>query len=182
MVEIVKGLTETLSAQHSQLSLEKNRIESEMSDLCLALEKVDKRIHLIEELMREMSILPNSTDQDSAAANTINLEELESTGARRNGDITELAYSILFERGREPMHYRDLAKAVLEHGGKIGGMDPAQTLVSRIAGDERFIRPAKRGCYSLKVYHPRAKSVGARRRGDQKPRERQRRVARKATA
>lgn len=165
MAEIVEGLAETLSAQHAQLRLEKDRIESEMSNLCLTLETVDKRIRLVEDLMREMSIehdLPKEVSATEAAIDTGTTEQSEPLLCKRNGDILELAYSVLFDRGREPMHYRELTKAVLGLGGRIGGVDPAQTLVSRIAGDERFIRPSKRGCYSLKLYHPKARNIGAR--------------------
>jgi hypothetical protein len=74
----------------------------------------------------------------------------------------DIAYEVLSKRGKEPIHYQELADLVRAEGGDLGGPNPAQTLVARMAKDERFVRPAKRGWYSLREFYPRIKSVGAR--------------------
>jgi hypothetical protein len=75
----------------------------------------------------------------------------------------EIAHSVLEESGADPIHYKELAKIVIERGGEIPGVDPAQTLVSRLVKDERFVRPFRRGWYALRLHHPKAKNIGARR-------------------
>ena len=78
-------------------------------------------------------------------------------------DIRDIAVDVLEARGGEPMHYTELAEAVQARGGDIPGVDGANTLLSRLVRDERFVRP-KRGHYALRVHHPGVESVGARRR------------------
>ena len=170
MREGAEGFVKMASDQRLELAREKERIEAEMSGLCLRLESVEKQLRLLDELLNEIegpaAGQPTPAEPWPESLGERHLNSGESHEARVTASnaqgVVDLAYTVLFERGREPMHYTDLARAVIEQGGKLGGVRPAQTLVSRIASDDRFVRPAKRGYYSLKVFHPRAKNVGAR--------------------
>jgi hypothetical protein len=87
---------------------------------------------------------------------------LETETAEEPTDPVEIAYRYLEEHGTEPVHYRKLTDVVKERGGELEGADPAITLVSRLVTDDRFVRPFRRGWYSLRVYYPKARSVGSR--------------------
>lgn len=79
-------------------------------------------------------------------------------------NLVDVAIEILREHGKEPVHYRQLADWIAACGCQPGGANPAQTVVAALSKDARFVRPTKRGYYSLKEFHPRAKNVGQRRR------------------
>ncbi len=76
-------------------------------------------------------------------------------------DIRDIAVDVLKSQGGEPMHYASLAKEIKARGGIIPGVNAANTLLSRLVRDERFVRP-KRGHYALKSDHPDVESVGVR--------------------
>ena len=78
-------------------------------------------------------------------------------------DIRDIAVDILSARGGELMHFAALADEIQARGGDIPGVDAANTLLSRLVRDERFVRP-KRGHYALKADYPDVESVGVRRR------------------
>ena len=78
-------------------------------------------------------------------------------------DIREIAVDVLKPLGGEPLHYTKLATEIQARGGEIPGVDAANTLLSRLVRDERFVRP-KRGHYALREHHPDTESVGSRRR------------------
>ncbi len=87
--------------------------------------------------------------------------------------LLDMAEQVLRARKGEPMHYRDLADDLIRMGAVIGGKDPAGSLVARITQDDkgkaedekRFVRPTSRGFYALRADYPKARNVGARRRG-----------------
>jgi hypothetical protein len=90
-------------------------------------------------------------------------------------DPVEIAYAVLMEHAPEPIHYRELWKAVKGRGGRLEGQEPAQVLVSRLVRDERFVRPLRRGYYALRAHYPNAKNIGSR-----KPKRPGRRVQQRA--
>lgn len=94
---------------------------------------------------------------------------LETEAAGEPTDPVEIAYRYLEEHGTEPVYYRKLAYMVKERGGELEGTDPAMTLVSRLVADDRFVRPFRRGWYSLRVYYPKVRSVGSRKKRKGKP-------------
>lgn len=55
---------------------------------------------------------------------------------------------VLFDRGK-PMHYRDIYAALADVGFKVGGADPASTLLTRFYNDARLERVA-RGTYQVR--------------------------------
>lgn len=74
--------------------------------------------------------------------------------------IPDIVVELLRETGH-PMHYREIADALLRRGVPGGdGKDPANILLARYYNDERLFRPA-RGTYALKTGRT-AKSVGSR--------------------
>ncbi len=56
---------------------------------------------------------------------------------------------VLVDRGK-PMHYRDIYAALAGVGFKVGGEDPASTLLARFYDDPRLVRVA-RGTYVVEV-------------------------------
>ena len=66
--------------------------------------------------------------------------------AKRQWDA-DLVVALLDEIGR-PLHYRDIHRELEERGHRVGGADPASTLLSRFFKDPRLYRP-RRGTYGL---------------------------------
>lgn len=74
------------------------------------------------------------------------------TAIRSSGEeICNMVETILLQNENAPMHYRALTEEVQNRGVVIGGIDPERTLLSNIAKDDRFHRPAKRGQYAIRV-------------------------------
>jgi len=145
-----------LALEHEKTSLEAKRheLEQEMARLKNEMEAVSFRLGHVTALLRgpEMEEVGEERNPDSQ----------ETATAEESTDPVEIAYRYLEEHGTEPVHYRELANVVKGRGGDLEGTDPAITLVSRLVADNRFVRPFRRGWYSLRVYYPKARSVGAR--------------------
>lgn len=77
-------------------------------------------------------------------------------------DVLGLAVDILDELGGKELHFGEIARQVMERGGVLNGVDPANTLNARMTRDPRFVRPTRRGYYALRAHHPDAANVGAR--------------------
>jgi hypothetical protein len=66
--------------------------------------------------------------------------------------IADIAYDYLKnENTKTPLHYNDLAKAIMEKGILIPGKIPSSNLLSHINRDDRFVRTAP-GTYGLKEW------------------------------
>ena len=79
-------------------------------------------------------------------------------------ELLDTVVAVLRERNREPMYYKELADELIGRGAVIGGVAPANGLVARMSGDERFVRPTSKGFYALREDYPEVReSVGARR-------------------
>ena len=77
-------------------------------------------------------------------------------------DVLSLAEDILNGLGGKELHFGEIARQVMERGGVLNGVDPANTLNARMTRDPRFVRPTRRGYYALRAHHPDAAHVGAR--------------------
>ncbi len=110
--------------------------------------------------------LEDPQGKSAAARNSQGSHIAQASIERPTSAQAELAAKILDEQGKEPMHYRTLAEEVQRRGGDLRGQDPTATLNALLSRDERFVRPFRRGYYSLRKHYPNLKrSVGARRRG-----------------
>ncbi|MDD9957129.1 MAG: winged helix-turn-helix domain-containing protein [Anaerolineaceae bacterium] len=83
-------------------------------------------------------------------------------------EVCDLVEQILAEKHKNPVHYRELADEVQLRGVKLGGKDPASTLVAMISKEPRFVRPTSRGFYALRKDYPNARNVGEHKRGNRK--------------
>ncbi len=79
--------------------------------------------------------------------------------------LMDMAVEVLRRNQGDPMHYREIADALLGQGAVIKGKDAANGLLSRMTRDERFVRPTSKGFYALREDYPNARNVGAKRRG-----------------
>ena len=139
-----------ISEREMELETERERIISELAVL-----------------RRRKELMKALLESPGCGAEPVGLRKEEgasSTEARSSNGrgVADLALRILRERGKQPVHYRELAELVRVEGGDLSGPNPAQTLVAMIAKDERFVRPTKRGWYSLREFYPRCKNVGSR--------------------
>ena len=63
--------------------------------------------------------------------------------------VNDIAYDYFKTRdNKQPIHYHDLANALMSKGTQIPGQNPAANLLSHISRDERFVRTAP-GTYGL---------------------------------
>jgi len=62
--------------------------------------------------------------------------------------LAEAAYDVLMTT-KQPMHYRELTRAMQDRGVPIGGRDPSNNVIASMSRDPRFYRP-RRGTYFLR--------------------------------
>jgi hypothetical protein len=153
-------LDSALSEELKVIGQRESTLEQQCRELAAELQELRRRRSLIRALL-------GSTDDGEG----INADSRADSGdvfgrkpsSRANGrGVADIAHDILVARGSKPMHYEELADQVLQAGGVLGGVTPAQTLVARISRDPRFVRPEKRGWYASAEFFPKARSVGAR--------------------
>jgi hypothetical protein len=135
-------------------------IDKQLTALRAENEAVSARLSHIVALLKE----PGAEDQNAAGSS----QARPANEVYEESDPVEIAYSILDQRGQDPVHYKELADLVRQKGGILEGSNPALVLVSRLVTDDRFVRPFRRGYYALRKYYPKAKNVGCRRRRSHK--------------
>jgi uncharacterized protein YigA (DUF484 family) len=62
--------------------------------------------------------------------------------------LAAAAYDVLLD-GKQPVHYRELTRAIQDRGVVIGGRDPSNNVIAAMSRDARFYRP-RRGTYFLR--------------------------------
>ena len=148
MDEFKDRLDKLLLKELNHLKTERQELREKISMAEKGLLEVDARLVHVEGLLG-----PNQALEDDS-------DDMPLPDSR---DIRDIAVDILKARGGEPAHYAELSEEILARGGDIPGIDAANTLLSRLVRDERFVRP-KRGRYALKADYPGVESVGVRRR------------------
>jgi len=144
----VADLNTFLSQEQKSLIAERQRLQEQISTSEKELKNVTERLVHVEGLLTPI----HASEDDSSEAPSPDYR-----------DIRDIAVDVLKSQRGEPMHYASLAREIQARGGIIPGVDAANTLLSRLVRDERFVRP-KRGHYALKSDHPDVESVGVRRR------------------
>ena len=139
-------LNTLLLEEQANLKTESQELREQISAAERKLKKVTERLELVEGLLEPIHALEDDSGENP-------LPDYR--------DIRDIAEDILKLRGGEPMHYAKLAEAIQACGGEIPGVNAANTLLSRLVRDDRFVRP-KRGHYALREDHPNTISVGAR--------------------
>lgn len=151
-------LKPALEHEKTALEVKRHELEREIAQLKNEMEAVSFRLGHVTALLR---------GPETEQVGEPDLQEMEA--AEESTDPLEIAHRYLEERGTEPVHYRELADVVKERGGELEGTDPAMTLVSRLVGDDRFVRPFRRGCYALRVHYPKVRSVGSKKKRKARP-------------
>lgn len=148
-------LGDLLNKEREQLKEEIANLDLELANIHTVRRQKEKRLEHIEALLGNEKPKPAHKVQMSSERGFSSSTEA----------ILDTAEAILRERNKEPMHYRDLADELSRRGIVIGGKNPAGGLISRLSGDDRFVRPTSKGFYGLREDYPRIKrSVGERRR------------------
>ena len=140
------GLNTFLLEEQGNLRAESQRLREQISTAERKLKIVTERLIHVEGLLLPLHASEDDSDEDP-------LPDFR--------DIRDIAVDVLKSQGGEPMHYASLANEIQARGGIIPGVNAANTLLSRLVRDERFVRP-KRGHYALKSDHPGIESVGVR--------------------
>ena len=140
-------LSVLLKREQIRLGTERQNLEKQISEANAELLEISERLRYVNGLLGPSKANENDPSEYSQP---------------RIRDIRDIAAEILGERKGEPMHYKKLAEEVQARGGDIPGLDAANTLLSRLVKDERFVRPTRRGFYGLRADYPGTESVGAR--------------------
>ena len=143
----MKELKTLLLKEQSDLNTERQGLREQIAKAESRLREVNKLQVHVEGLLGLDHSVEDDTDENPLSDSR---------------DIEDIAADILKARGKEPMHYRELAKEIQARGCNIPGVDKDHTLIARLVRDDRFVRPKRRGFYALKRDYPNTKSVGAR--------------------
>ena len=143
------GLDNLLLAEKDQLDKERHTLQAQITAAEKRLKEIHVRLRHVDGLL--------GVSESSEAVSTRASKPVGRT-------MTDLAAEILDDRQGDPMHYKDLALEVQSRGGDLSGVNVANILVARLVGDDRFVRPVRKGYYALKRDYPDAKNVGARKR------------------
>lgn len=146
-------LVSELRARLKQLQGEADRESRRLQELTSSIATKKRAIQAIEELLR----IEDGPPEEQPATITA----FPTPPGRGVSAIAETVVKVLTERGT-PMHYNELTSEVQLRGVRIGGKNPANTLLAHLSRDDRFYRPG-RGTYGLKEWSPNARSVGVRR-------------------
>jgi uncharacterized protein YigA (DUF484 family) len=117
------------------------------AELHVELADIKRRVDHTTELLR---LAGGEAVGESLAAPTVNppiqlhMAPAVSEGAR----IASAAYDVL-RSTKQPMHYRELTRAIQDRGVVIGGRDPSNNVIAAMSRDSRFYRP-RRGTYFLR--------------------------------
>lgn len=154
------NLRKALIEELNKLTEKENELEKEQESTILKLANVRRRKELVSALLNENKI--TISEKNSQNGNHIETKNAPDNLKCNRHSAADFAFEILSKRGKKPMHYKELADLVRAKGADLGTSNAPQTLVARMAKDGRFIRPAKRGWYSLREFYPKTKSVGSR--------------------
>lgn len=142
----------------SLLSGERQRLQAEQAALEEQHRDVSSRLAVVRERLEHVRALLGEVDEPPGPVRGARAGYSGDTG----DSICNIAAEILSERGRDPMHYKELAKEVAARGGVLNGAAPEATLVARMVQDPRFVRPTAKGFYALRSDYPTARNVGER--------------------
>ena len=131
------------------LAEESHRLRSEVSAIGVQQRQLEDRRAELERRLSHISALLGD-------------EQREPSGPGRVEGVADQVVELLREIGR-PMHYREIEQELRARGKvRLGGKDPANTLLARYFRDGRLYRP-KRGTYALHNDGDEVRSVGTRR-------------------
>lgn len=156
--------------QVNNLAAYRQQISDDIDDLIARRDQVDEQINGLMAFLRATPGEHRMRLNESAATAT----DSEPNGTPRRGedqlspdnDVADIAYHVLRELGPKDVHYAELADKVKARGGRLPDHKPSATsmLNGILNADPRFLRPFRRGHYSLRDHFPNVKrSVGERR-------------------
>lgn len=139
--------------------------------------KIDELVASRNQLEQQVSALQNylatveekTTDQvQQPTDNPQTTNELEPWMRHRlDPELVKRVYDILDKRGREQMHYKEIVQEIADSGWPFTDNPTSRgAWVNRVLnGDNRFVRPSRRGYYSIRKHYPNVtRNVGERRR------------------
>ena len=162
--------TKATASHVNKLTAFRQRLSDDIDDLIARRNRVDEQIH---GLMAFLRATPGNHDIRRDEEHETE-SELRTNGVLSRGpdhlasdnEVANIAYQVLLEIGAKDMHYVELAEKVKANGGRLPEHKPSATsmLNGILNADPRFIRPFRRGHYSLKEHFPNVnRSVGERR-------------------
>jgi uncharacterized protein YigA (DUF484 family) len=142
-----EGLVERLKAyRQSELTTFESKTRHD-AELHAELADIKRRIDHTTELLK---LAGGEGEAESLATTAVHPPiQLRSVIVGTEGTrLAAAAYEVLSDQ-KQPMHYRDLTRAIQDRGIAIGGRDPSNNVIAAMSRDERFYRP-RRGTYFLR--------------------------------
>ena len=140
LVDKRTALMETIKALEARVCEVDEEFRAKIDDLQARKKHVEEALFHVEALLRidGREVSPD-TAWSGKRSQDVEIQDLS---------VIEAAFVIL-QRGREPLHYREITRMVQERGIYVPGKNPAATLLSRMTRDKRFKRGSGRGFYAL---------------------------------
>ena len=162
--------TEATVRQVNNLAAYRQQISDDIDDLIARRDQVDEQMNGLMAFLRatpgEHSIRFDETPTTESDRGPGGTQMRRDDQLSPDNDVADIAYDVLREMGPKDVHYVELADKVRARGGRLPDHKPSATsmLNSILNADPRFLRPFRRGYYSLKDHFPNVKrSVGERR-------------------
>jgi hypothetical protein len=138
---------------HELLRRRLSRLNEQREDLLRRRRELDDSLNKIEEERGHIAALLGLKEADSTPVSLAVDDEGENPA--------DLVVRLLHETG--PLHYREIERQLRSRGWyRAGGVDPANTLLSKYFQDPRLYRP-RRGVYAIRPEGSTVQSVGTRR-------------------
>ena len=149
----------------------RKQVNDEINKLTMHRDQLDLQASALRQFLRATGALPS--DEEPVGSSAEHKREYSTSDEKawmrhkQDPELADLVYSILDKLRGKQMHYKDIVQEVAATDWPFTeNQRSREAWVNRVLnGDGRFIRPSKRGYYSLKKYYPDiTRSVGERQR------------------
>ena len=149
----------------------RQQVDNQIRELTAHRDQLAQQESALRNYLMAAGALPQELKGDSDLSVNINQQTTPEVKGwmrhRLDPQLADLVFNILDKRNGHQMHYKEIVQEVAATGWPFtDNQSSREAWVNRVLNrDGRFIRPSKRGRYSLKKYYPNVKrSVGERQR------------------
>lgn len=140
LISRLKAYRQSEVAKFEAKTKQDSELHAELADIK---RRVDHTTELLKLAGGEISDEPLSAPVANAS-----IQLRPATPVAEGTRLAAAAYDVLLNV-EQPMHYRELTRAMQDRGIAIGGRDPSNNVIAAMSRDARFYRP-RRGTYFLR--------------------------------
>ena len=153
------------------LRTRRQQLNDQINELMVHRDQLNQQESALQQFLSAAGVLPN-VEAHARGLSTNETQHTDPEGKARmrhrlDPELADLVFNILDKRKGHQMHYKEIVQEVAATGWPFtDNQSSREAWVNRVLNrDGRFIRPSKRGRYSLKKYYPNVtRSVGERQR------------------